>query len=305
MPCPRSCMHFLSLASYLILARLHDSSTLRIVQKKAAVVLPSDILHQLRLRGLEQQCLLGNGSLQAWWQGEKDNVYLDAIGREFVTHLPYPLMFHEDGVPTTRNETMVFWSWSCALTDKNSEISRFCCSSCIFIKRIVSRNLPILFRFSTSVHISTCEEGIIGIPQSRVSDETRRFMAELISWDLESLRAAQFANRDWLGQEWPRGSWRQKMIGRPLPRAAFAYWKGDQEAHLKSHFLSRAYNRRYICDWCLAMSSGTEEPLNFADFSYAAFWRTTQEQCMAVPFTPETSPWISAPGYFRRRRMFD
>ena len=75
-------------------------------------------------------------------------------------------------------------------------------------RTIVSRNLPILFRFSTSVHISTCEEGIIGIPQSRVSDETRRFMAELISWDLKSLRAAQFANRDWLGQEWPHGSWR-------------------------------------------------------------------------------------------------
>ena len=110
-------------------ARNQLSCVQRLLRKPAAMVLPSDVLYQLRARGLEQTCLLGHGTLENWWRREVDSVYLRAIrGTDDGRELPYPLLYHEDGVPTTKNETVVFWSWSSALTNQNSDISRFCSS---------------------------------------------------------------------------------------------------------------------------------------------------------------------------------
>ncbi|CAE7240873.1 unnamed protein product [Symbiodinium sp. CCMP2592] len=143
---------------------------LRLVTTPASIVLPSDVLAELSKRGLLSSCLEGFGSVREWWDREIDPVYKGLIDH---SDYPYPLLFHEDGVPTTKRETVVFWSWCSALTNQRSEISRFC---------------------------------IIGVPQSRIAKQTRTFIARIISWDLKSLKEGYFPMHDWDGNEWPKMS---------------------------------------------------------------------------------------------------
>ena len=145
--------------------------------------------------------------------------------------------------------------------------------------------------------------GIIGIAQSRIAPETRSEITKIIAWDLDMIRSGCFSERDWNGKPWPANSWRARQIGKRLPYAVFSYWKGDQEAHVKSHFLTRYYNKAYVCDWCLA--SGSDPNFNYGDFSSTAVWRSTEEHHLEAPLTPERSPWLQVQGYNRRRRMFD
>ncbi|CAE6924485.1 unnamed protein product [Symbiodinium sp. CCMP2592] len=241
---------------------------LRLVTTPASIVLPSDVLAELSKRGLLSSCLEGFGSVREWWDREIDPVYKGLIDH---SDYPYPLLFHEDGVPTTKRETVVFWSWCSALTNQRSEISRFC---------------------------------IIGVPQSRIAKQTRTFIARIISWDLKSLKEGYFPMHDWDGNEWPKMSTRQRRAGKRCPvKAVFAFWKGDQEAHMKSHELCRNYTRKYICDRCLACNS--DVILNSGDLSATAGWRQTEEHTRPAPHANDVSPWKQVEGYTRRRRLYD
>ena len=238
----------------------------KVVPEAASVVLPSDVLDHLAGRGLLAECLEGYSTLQDWWDVEVDETYLSLVGKDASR---YPIVCHEDGVPFSHNETGTFWSWSCPLSSRGSDISRF---------------------------------PIAAVVSSRIAHATREEIAKIISWDLRSLAEGRWPSLDYNGEPFLDGSRRATRAGKPMRlKAVFAYWKGDQEAHKLSHRLKRHYGCNLVCDWCWA--SAVDQPLSFANFQDGALWRMTTDHVHLRE--DDRSPWQSVQGYTKRRRLYD
>ena len=100
----------------------------RVVEEDVAINLPSDFIHEMHHHLAFYVSIFGpggEGSLAQYWQGE-DEEWLERIGlqeTDFATTIP--LFFHEDGVPSFKDESFCFWSWS-ALSELGSWQSRTC-----------------------------------------------------------------------------------------------------------------------------------------------------------------------------------
>ncbi|CAE7414697.1 unnamed protein product, partial [Symbiodinium pilosum] len=135
----------------------------RVVEEDVAINLPSDFIHEMHRRLAFDVSIFGpggEGSLTQYWQGE-DEEWLERIGlqdTDFATTIP--LFFHEDGVPSFKDESFSFWSWS-ALSELGSWQSRTC---------------------------------VVGLASSRVLPATRRRIAEVLAWDLHTLRQGHWDN---------------------------------------------------------------------------------------------------------------
>ena len=135
----------------------------RVVEEDVAINLPSDFICEMHRRSALPVSIFGpggEGSLAQCWQGE-DEEWLERIGlqdTDFATTIP--LFFHEDGVPSFKDESFSFWSWS-ALSELGSWQSRTC---------------------------------VLGLASSRVLPETRRRIAEVLAWDLRTLRQGHWDN---------------------------------------------------------------------------------------------------------------
>ena len=142
---------------------------------------------------------------------------------------------------------------------------------------------------------------IVGLNTSQIAPETQHEICRIISWDLDNLRSGTFASCDHRGNAFPPNSRRDRMKTLPLGcKAVFSYWKGDQEAHFKSHFLTRYYRARMICDSCAAQRAPA---IPYSDFTEAAVWRRTLDADGSTQH--ETSPWKKVAGYRKQRRLYD
>ena len=185
--------------------------------------------------------------------------------------MTYPLLFHEDAVPW-HDESASFWSWSTGLSDHGSWTSRSC---------------------------------IVGLPTSRICKATREAIAQVISWDVQTLMSGLFPEVDHEGVLFDPGSYRAKLAGQTVMsgrRAVFCFWKGDMEAHWLSHNLRRYYRCNKMCDWCLALAN--DRDMSYADFRPKALWRVTCDY--KDPSSEDgRSYWRHVPGYMKRRRLYD
>ena len=242
------------------------------VHEAANVVLMSDVLRQMFLRGIQGQCLCNlNVSLQEWWRREDDEHFL-AFFRDHHDQLPwdktFPLVFHEDAVPNYHDETATLYSWGCPLLEGGSWISR---------------------------------NAIIAIPSSRMNLQTRQAVVDVIAWDVQSLLRGCYPHCDHKGVPFPPNSKRAGLAGTPIMgpfRACFAFWKGDMEAHKLAHRLDRHYNKAACCDLDFAHSNVLA--LSYGDFSPNAYWRTTMDASI-----DQRSPWNKVPGFSKHRKLFD
>ena len=85
---------------------------------------------------------------------------------------------------------------------------------------------------------------------------------------------------------------------------AFAYWKGDMEAHVFSHFLEqggRYYKCLQCCDFCLATTDKRAPELTWGDLSLRALWRQT----MTMRHPSDPSPWTAVPRFEKAKRLID
>ena len=124
---------------------------------------------------------------------------------------------------------------------------------------------------------------VCAVETARLTREARAVIARVISWDLESLRAGQYATCNYDGSQFADGSKRAKLAGTQMrAKAVYAWWKGDQEAHVKSHFLDRHYGARLVSITvvqCGGLSSRT--PISHA--------RLCGGQHVIMKETPDTS----------------
>ena len=251
-----------------------DSIHKQVVLETVSLVLMSDMLNYIYSLNKEMGILLSHpDSLRSWWENEHDGVYLRDLGfskSELISQHVLPLVFHEDGVPNLHDSTAAFWSWSVPTSAVASAITN---------------------RFA-----------VCAVETARLTREARAVIARVISWDLESLRAGQYATCNYDGSQFADGSKRAKLAGTQMrAKAVYAWWKGDQEAHVKSHFLDRHYGARLVCDHCGAMRGAV---VPYADFTRAALWRSTCDYEGDTRHL-EASPWTAVTGYRKRRRCFD
>ena len=202
--------------------------------------------------------------------GERDSVYLACYDNAHPYAQSYPVVFHEDAVPNYHDESACFWSWSVPLNGEASLLSRHC---------------------------------FVGLPTSRIQPATRAAIVDVLRWDMQALMTGIFPGSNHVGMPFPADSARGKRAGQWIMegrRALFSLWKGDMEAHMKSHNLERHYLRNSICDLCMAQRRSLG--LTFGDFSRCAYWRRTLE---ARAPCQDATPWRSICGFHKHRRTFD
>ena len=128
----------------------------QVVEEDVGMNLPSDFLAIMKAKNTFNVNIFGpNGrdSLREYWEAE-DQSYLRRVG---LTEAQYdtcvPLFWHEDSVPSFKEESFAFWSWG---------------------------SLSQLGAFESKV-------AVVGLPASRVLPATRRAIMKVIKWDLETL----------------------------------------------------------------------------------------------------------------------
>ena len=94
----------------------------------------------------------------------------------------------------------------------------------------------------------------------------------------------------------------QHLVYQTCVAKAFAFWKGDMEAHCLSHLCKRNYRCNQICDFCLCTSQKSVPELSWGDLSMRALLRHT---LTLAPDPHDCSPWVAVPHYEKSKRLLD
>ena len=87
-----------------------------------------------------------------------------------------------------------------------------------------------------------------------------------------------------------------------LASEAFCFWKGDMEAHAKSHRLTRYYLCNSCCDFCMATSDRRSPELSWGALTLRALWRNT----LTLSRDPQDrSPWAQIARFEKSKRLLD
>ena len=237
-----------------------------------SMILPSHVLNHLASCNMEtfQRCLAEGGpsSMKEFWElpflrDHVQKVELDPA--EF--HTTCPMVFHEDAVPAL-GDTATIWSWSSAVAPFGN---------------------PWDTRHAIAV-----------LPTARISDATRQEIVNIIAWDLQTLKQGIWPSTNYKGEFWKTHTQNARRAGLALQLGGrFCFWKGDMEAHWKSHQAARYYRCNDLCEWCMASQ---KNPLfDFAATTFAALWRPT----FGPDASPDSSPWRAVPGCSKSARLID
>ena len=152
----------------------------------------------------------GHASLATYWAKESLDFMRQINLSQTDAAFAIPLFLHEDGVPSFKDESYAFWSWS-SLSQHQSAYSR-----CF----------------------------VVGLPSSRVLPSTRATICEVLAWDLANLAKGVRPSHDHRGKLL-QGN-RALQAGLDICggyTAHFSYWKGDMEAMVAAHNLSTRHYR--------------------------------------------------------------
>ncbi|CAK9008584.1 unnamed protein product [Durusdinium trenchii] len=136
-------------------------------------------------------------------------------------------------------------------------------------------------------------------------DATRSEICRILAWDFRQLESGLYDYVNHCGMFHAVGSAREKQAGDYLPmKAAFAFWKGDMEAHAYAHNLvqtQRYYRCNQCCDFCLATCDKRAPELNWGSLSLRAVWRSA----LTMSDPNDTSPWCQVPRFKKDKRLLD
>ena len=211
------------------------------------------MLHECQTRGRMSDIYGASGfsSLYEYWNQE-DEAWIIKQGFRNSMATCIPLNFHEDGVPTFREESYSFWSWmlDCMRKRLNSWSHRLCLvpgalSAGKEHKRVVSwwwacqvpgrchrqklRSRPL------SAGMCATFKSTNGLVKTiwavRALAELRNIQVVCISFCLQLAHCSRF----------PQGTADAERAGQPILQwgltATFCTWKGDLEARVSSHDL--------------------------------------------------------------------
>ena len=122
-----------------------------------------------------------------------------------------------------------------------------------------------------------------------IKNKTHDAVGLLIAYIMDVLQTGCFPTTDFQGRQWFEGSPEARKAGTPYAggwKMAFAGFKGDWEARVQVHKLSRHYNAKFICEHCMASRAPA---WTFGDFSDSA-------SCLTKRFSHEEFTILNAPG---------
>ena len=185
-----------------------------------------------------------------------------------------PLFFHTDGVKIYKNQKAWVYSLSSACRKGPSMSTKF-----VFI--LVRDNMI-------------------------VKNKTHDAIGRLVGYMVETLMTGCFPWLDHEGNSFPPGSPASERAGRPFAsgwRMAFAGFKGDWEARVIVHKLTRYYRTTFICEHCMA---SYRDDFTFADFRVDANSQTvrfTHDQFLAMNPPNDQSSWTTVRGWTKDRNL--
>ncbi|CAE7269681.1 unnamed protein product [Symbiodinium sp. CCMP2592] len=177
-----------------LLAR--NSLDKHIVYEPVAMILPTDMIEQMYKKkafGVSIFGPSGKTSLKEYWQAE-DQSWINDIGltpAAFDTCIP--MFWHEDSVPSFKDESYTFWSWT-ALSELGSWQIRVC---------------------------------LVGLASSRVVPETKTAIMKVLAWNLRYMAEGLHPTVDENEMPWPNGSKRQLKSGTPEHCLMEKVWSGN------------------------------------------------------------------------------
>ena len=191
------------------------SADKEVVDEKVGILLPTDLLGHMYATDAFGLCIFGDSgkpSLLSYWQSEdQDWLNRTGISSADLQHC-IPLFFHEDSVPSFKEESYTFWSWA-SLSSRGAWMSRNC---------------------------------IVGLPSSRVLPQTRSAVVSVLNWNLDALARGTHPEVNHLGKPWPPGTRAAKIAGTPIAGpyfGRFSCWQGDMEARVLAHCLDARHYR--------------------------------------------------------------
>ena len=154
-----------------------------IVEEPVTFCLVSDFLHIMHKNDALHSTVFGRygqNGLAMYWSRE-DQQWLKDVGMEDPSCWGHtvPIFFHEDGVPTYKDDSYLFISWG-SLSELNSWTSRTM---------------------------------FVGLPASRILGTTRSKICEIIKWDMDAVASGVFPSTDHLGNPFPENSERARLAG--------------------------------------------------------------------------------------------
>ena len=155
----------------------------------------------------------GHTSLATHWAKECADFMQKIKLNQADAAFAIPLFLHEDGVPSFKDESYSFWSWS-SLSRHQSAYSR---------------------------------AFVVGLPSSRVLPSTRATICDVLAWDLANLAKGVRPTHDHRGRVLTGN--RAKLAGKAICggyTAHFAWWKGDMEARVSAHNLLTRHYRHLV-----------------------------------------------------------
>lgn len=208
------------------------------------------------------------------------------VGEEFYQQLDLvdpsytiPLVWHADGVKIFRNQKA--WVYSYSSMVKKSDLA------------VANKMVFLILKES---HMS--------------KPHSHNAVGKIIGYVCRVLATGCFPTLDISGQPFAEGSREFDLAGKPFAsastegqcwRAAFCAWKGDLEARVQIHKLTRNYMANWICEHCAA-----GRLISFGDFSSTAAWkdaRFNHQQFLMMTADNKRSAWLHVPGWTKDRNL--
>ena len=185
-----------------------------------------------------------------------------------------PLFFHTDGVKIYKNQKAWVYSLSSACRKGSSTTTKF-----VFV----------LFRDNMAI-----------------KNKTHDSVGHLVGYMVDTMMTGRFPLVDYLGNPFEPGSLDSMRAGRPFAegwKLAFAGFKGDWEARVVVHKMSRYYRTTYICEHCMA---SYKDDFTFGDFNAGAASQTLRfnhREFLALNPQNDQSSWTCVKGWTKDRNL--
>ena len=185
-----------------------------------------------------------------------------------------PLFFHTDGVKIYKNQKAWIYSLSSACRKGPSMQTKF-----VFI--IVRDNML-------------------------VKPKTHDAIGRLVGYMVDVLMTGCYPLLDHEGHAFKLGTLAAERAGQPFASGwsmAFAGFKGDWEARVMVHKITRYYRTTWICEHCVA---SYKDDFTFGDFratAHSQSLRFTNDQFMALNPANDQSSWLHVKGWTKDRNL--
>ena len=187
-----------------------------------------------------------------------------------------PLFFHTDGVKIYKNQKA--WVYSLSSTCRKGT------------------------SMSTKLAFLIMRENMV------IKGKSHDAVGKLIGYMVDVMMTGCFPSVDHEGNVFPQGSPQSQRAGAPFASGwsmAFAGFKGDWEARVIVHKLTRYYRTTFICEHCMA---SYKPEFTFADFRLNAnsqSKRFTHREFLMLGPPDDQSSWTHVRGWTKDRNLED